>query len=351
MTKLEGRGMSCIHYPTGMNLGGDPTNAIIHSSPNGDFVIELSVTDIGQGAKTILAQIGAEALGVPVDRVRVNTGDTDTGPFDMGSFASRLTDRAGNAIIDAAEETRETMFDVASQELEAPPEDLVTDGEGNVHVEGAPDRSISIDDLAGAATFGTGDQIAGRGAALKPLGTMDPETGEMDPDLSIAYGSLVADVVVDSETGEVDVEKMSYAVDVGTVGNPKLVEGQVEGGVWMGMAHALYETTHPYYPEDHDKPTNWGEYPLPGPEELPALNYDFVEMPAESGPYGMKGAGEMQATAPIGALVNAVQDAIGTRIEKPRIPLTPEKILRAIEGDEAGDAAADASGAVAEGDD
>lgn len=332
MSKVSGRGMSCIHYPTGMNLGGDPTNALIHATPNGDFIITLAVVNLGQGSNTILAQIGADALGVPVDNVWVDTGDTDTGPFDMGTFASRVTDRAGNAIMDAAEEAREVMFEIASEELEASPEDLVTDGEGDIHIDGAPDRSISVADVAGAAAFKHGKLIGGRGAALKPLQDVDPETGATDPDLSISFASMIADVEVDTNTGEVDVIEMNAAFDVGKVGNPQLVEAQIEGGVWMGMAHALYETTNPYYPEDDNKPLNWGEYPLPGPAEIPALNYTTVEMLAESGPYGMKGAGEMQATAPIGCLVNAVQDAIGTRItEQPVLPLTPEKILRAIE--------------------
>src|SRR4029453_2134652 len=110
MTLLGGRGIAAVNYPTGMNLGGDPTQALVHATTVGNFVITLSSVDLGQGLKTVLAQIGAEALGVPFETVRVDTGDTDTGPHCMGTFASRATHRAGNAIIKAADEARQVLF-------------------------------------------------------------------------------------------------------------------------------------------------------------------------------------------------------------------------------------------------
>ncbi len=118
MAKVRGRGIAAVNYPTGMNLGGDPTQALIHATTTGNFVISPSSTDLGQGLKTVLAQIGAEALGVPVDSVWVDTADSDTGPHCMGTFASRTTHRAGNAIIMAAREAREVMLAVAGEELE-----------------------------------------------------------------------------------------------------------------------------------------------------------------------------------------------------------------------------------------
>ena len=115
MTLLRGRGMAAVNYPTGMNLGGDPTQALVHATTTGAFVITLSSVDLGQGLKTVLAQIGAETLGVPFDTVRVDTADSDTGPHCMGTFASRATHRAGNAIIRAAEEARREMLEVAAE--------------------------------------------------------------------------------------------------------------------------------------------------------------------------------------------------------------------------------------------
>jgi len=333
MSKERGRGMAAVNYPTGMNLGGDPTQALVHSSTTGNFVITLSSTDLGQGAKTALAQIGADALGVPVENVRIDTGDTDTGPHCMGTFASRLTHRAGNAIIDAAEEAREVLLEVAAEELEAAPEDLETDGEGNVHVSGAPDRSIAVMDAAMAAHFEQGRTISGRGIGFKEKSDVDPETGEMDPDSTEAHACMIADVEVDTETGEVTVLDIQCTYEIGQMVNPALVDGQIVGGAQMGMAHALYETTDPYYPEPKHKPGGFGEYSLPGPSETPNIDTEVLEMPSTTGPFGTKGIGEMSATPPIPAIVNAINDAIGVRITK--VPVTPEDVLRALEEKEA----------------
>ena len=333
MSKERGRGIAAVNYPTGMNLGGDPTQALVHSTTTGNFVITLSSTDLGQGAKTALAQIGADAMGVPVENVIIDTGDTDTGPHCMGTFASRLTHRAGNAIIEAADEAREVLMEVAAEELESSPSDLVTDGEGNVHVKGAPDRSISVMDAAMAAHFDQGRTISGRGIGFKQKSDVDPETGEMDPDSTEAHACMVAEVEVDTETGAVDVLDITCTYEIGQIVNPALVEGQIVGGAWMGMAHALYETTDPYYPTPEHKPRNFGEYSLPGPAEMPEVEHEVLEIPSKTGPFGAKGIGEMSATPPIPAIVNAINDAIGVRITT--VPVTPEDVLRALEEKEA----------------
>src|SRR4030066_363803 len=148
MAKLRGIGIAAVNYPTGMNLGGDPSQALIHATTTGNFFISLSSTDLGQGLKTVLAQIGAEALGLPFENVLIDTADTDTGPHCMGTFASRATHRAGNAIIMAAEEARAVMLEVGAMELGVKPDEVDTDGKGNVVVKGAPERSINIVNLA-----------------------------------------------------------------------------------------------------------------------------------------------------------------------------------------------------------
>ncbi|MCU4925047.1 molybdopterin-dependent oxidoreductase [Halobacteria archaeon AArc-dxtr1] len=338
MTKKRGRGIAAVNYPSGMNLGGDPTQALIHSTTTGSFVVTISSTDLGQGLKTAMKQIAADAMGVPAENIIVDTGDTDTGPHCMGTFASRATHRCGNAIIDAAEEATEALMEAAGEELEAAPEDLVTDGEGNIHVKGAPDRSISVMDVAMAAHFDQGRTISGRGIGYKEKSTPDPDTGEMDPDSTEAHACVIADVEVDTETGEVDVLNLNCAYEIGQMVNPALVEGQIVGGAQMGMAHALYETTDPYYPKTDHQPRSFGDYPLPGPGETPEIQFDVLEMPSRTGPFGTKGIGEMSATPPIPAIVNAIYDAIGIRFTK--LPVTPERVLRALEGkedDELGD--------------
>ena len=156
MAKLRGRGMASMNYPIGMNLGGDPSQALVHSNPSGKFTVSLSSIDLGQGMKSVTRQICAETLGVPVEDVYVDTADSDTGPHCMGSFASRGTHRVGNAVMAAAREARGVMMEAAAEELEVNVADLETDGRGNIHVKGAPHRSISTKDVAIAAQFRQG---------------------------------------------------------------------------------------------------------------------------------------------------------------------------------------------------
>ena len=329
MTKLRGVGIAAVNYPTGMNLGGDPSQALIHATTTGNFVISLSSTDLGQGLKTVIAQIGAETLGVPFENVWIDTADTDTGPHCMGTFASRATHRVGNAVIQAAQEARKVMLEVAADELEADPGDLDTDGRGNIYVKGSPDRKIDIVSLALAAHFKYARTISGRGMYMKPKSDVDPETGKMDPDSTEAHACTVAEVEVDTETGEVIVLSLKSAYEVGQQVNPALVEGQIRGGSLMGMSHALYETTHPYYPAIDHMPGGFSEYVMPGPMEVPKIESVVLEYPSVNGPYGVKGVGEMTANPPIPAIVNAINNALGTEICE--IPVTPEKILRALE--------------------
>jgi CO/xanthine dehydrogenase Mo-binding subunit len=329
MAKLRGTGIAAVNYPTGMNLGGDPSQALIHATTTGNFVISLSSTDLGQGLKTVIAQIGAETLGIPFENVMIDTADTDTGPHCMGTFASRATHRVGNAVIQAALEARQVMLEVAAEELEVSPDDLETDGQGLIRVKGAPDRSIHIIDLALAAHFKHARTISGRGMYMKPKSEVDPDTGQMDPDSTEAHACVVAEVEVDTETGEVSVLSLKAVYEIGQQVNPALVEGQIRGGSFMGMAHALYETTAPYYPAIDHAPTSFSAYLLPGPMELPEIESRVLEYPSSNGPYGVKGVGEMTANAPIPAIVNAIYDAVGVRITQ--LPVTPEKILRALE--------------------
>jgi len=329
MAKKRGVGIAAVNYPTGMNLGGDPSQALIHATTTGNFVITLSSTDLGQGLKTVIAQIGAEALGVPFENVMIDTADTDTGPHCMGTFASRATHRVGNAVIQAAQEARKVMIEVAAEELEANPEDLVTEGDGFIKVKGSPDRKIHIVDVALAAHFKYGRTISGRGMYMKPKSEVDPETGKMDPDSTEAHACTVAEVEVDTETGEVTVLSLKSAYEIGRQVNPTLVEGQIRGGSVMGMAHALYESIQPYYPLVEHMPSGFSEYVLPGPMELPEIESVVLEYPSVNGPFGVKGIGEMTANSPIPAIAIAIANAIGVRITE--IPITPEKILRALE--------------------
>ncbi len=329
MAKLRGTGIAAVNYPTGMNLGGDPSQALIHATTSGSFVVTLSATDLGQGLKTVIAQIAAETLGVAYEEVVIDTADTDTGPHDMGTFASRATHRVGNAVIAAAIEARTALLEVAAEEFEAAVDEIEFDGHGNLLVAGVPARSMKVAEIASLAQFKYGKTIAGRGSFMKPRSEVDPETGAMDPDSTEAHACTVAEVEVDTETGEVAVLSIRSAYEVGRQVNPALVRGQITGGAWMGMSHALYETTAPYYPSPDHSPRDFSEYLMPGTLELPEIECVVLEIPSSTGPYGVKGIGEMTANSPIPAIVNAIYHATGVRIDE--LPVTPEKILRGLD--------------------
>ncbi len=336
MARLRGTGIAAVNYPTGMNLGGDPSQALVHATTSGSFVVSLSSADLGQGLKTVIGQIAAETLGVPFEEIVVNIGDTDTGPHCMGTFASRATHRVGNAVIAAATEARRALLEVAAEELEAAVADLELDGHGNLAVRGAPARSVKVADIASMAQFKYGRTIAGRGSYMKPKSVVDPETGAMDPDSTEAHACTVAEVEVDTETGEVTVLSIRSAYEVGRQVNPALVQGQIVGGAWMGMSHALYETTAPYYPAPDHSPRDFSEYLMPGMLEMPEIECVVLEIPSANGPFGVKGVGEMTANSPIPAIANAIYHATGVRIDD--LPITPEKILRGLDALQAGPA-------------
>jgi len=329
MARVRGRGLAAVNYPTGMNLGGDPTQALIFSQPTGGFVVKLASTDLGQGLKTVIGQIAAETLGVPLESIVVDTGDTDSAPHCMGTFASRGTHRVGNAVIMAAEEARRAMLEVAADELEVAPEDLLI-ADGEIYVKGAAEHKISVFDTALAAHFKYGRTLSGRDIFLKPKSGVDPETGACDPDSTEAHATTVADVEVDTETGEVVVLRLTNAYEVGRQVNPGMVLGQIIGGAVMAVAHTFTETVYPYYPALDHHTGSFGEYMIPTASDVSyALVSTVLEEPSSNGPFGVKGVGEMTANSPIPAIVNAIHDAVGVWITD--LPVTPEKLLRAME--------------------
>jgi len=333
--RVRGTGIAAVNYPTGMNLGGDPSQALIFCQPGGGFAVRLGSIDLGQGLKTAMTQIAAETLGVTMDDIFLETGDTDAGPHCMGTFASRGTHRVGNAVIMAANEAKKTMLEVASDELEAAPEDLVVQ-DGVISVKGSPDRTLSLLEVAGASHFKYGKTISGRGIFLKQKSSVDPETGACDPDSTEAHATTVAHVEVDTETGVVTVLRLSGAYEVGRQVNPAMVEGQIVSGAVMGMSHALMETEFPYWPAMDHHIGNFSQYVIPTTMDVPEIETVVLEYPSANGPYGVKGVGEMTANSPIPAIINAIHDAVGIWCND--LPATPEKVLRLLEEKQASEA-------------
>ena len=233
-----------------MNQNGDPSQAWIKVKPDGRIDVFAGTSDIGNGSKTIQSQIVAETIGVPYEWITYDNSNTDSSPVCTGTFASRATFVAGKAVEKAAENVRQKILEIAGKELEIDPADLeIIDGE--VIAKGAPQKKISVPDVAAAATWTYGELITGTGAQLKPFATIvEPETGKVDlpPHSAISYASCAAEVEVDDETGVVTVTRLWQCYDVGKSINPTLVEGQIEGGAMQGLGLGVLENCYPYYP-------------------------------------------------------------------------------------------------------
>jgi len=331
MAKHRGRGIAAIEYPTGMNQNGDPSQAWIKIKPDGRVDVFSGTVDIGNGSKTIQTQIVAEALGVPYDWVTYDNSNTDSSPLCTGTFASRATFVAGNAVLKAALNARQKVLEIAGKLLEIDPADLEI-AEGEVVAKGAPQKKVSVPDVAAAATWQFGELITGVGAQLKPYAAIvDPETGRVDspPHSAISYAACAAEVEVDDETGEVRVLRLVQCFDVGRAINPTQVEGQIEGGAMMGLGLGVLEAAYPYYPSLEHRGAQFGSYTAPAMEELPQLDTIIIENPSADGPFGAKGISEMANNPQPPAIAAAVHDAIGVWISE--LPITPERVLRALE--------------------
>jgi CO/xanthine dehydrogenase Mo-binding subunit len=331
MAIKHGTGIAAIWYPTGLSGGGDPSQAIVKMQTDGSVDVLIGSVDIGQGARSIMRQMAAEELGVPIEKVSVTLVDTETSPLDTGTFASRLTHQTGNAVVQAAREARQVLFEVAAAQLGVAVEQLEA-RDGMVVVRDFPEQAIPIADVASHAVWADRRLIAGRGSFGWPVAVIDPETGKGEPLHNMAYGATVAEIEVDTETGMVKVTKLVSAYDCGKAINPLLVEGQIDGGAAGGLGAALLEELHPYYPTLDHYPTGFFSYMLPTAKDVPQLESVVVEMTSQTGPYGAKGIGEMTANSQSPAIINAIFDAIGVWITD--LPATPEKILRALEAKE-----------------
>jgi CO/xanthine dehydrogenase Mo-binding subunit len=331
VARHRGRGVATIEYPTGMNQNGDPSQAWVKLKPDGRVDVFAGTVDIGQGSRTVHTQIVADTLGVPYDWVTMDNTNTDSSPVCTGSFASRGTFIGGNAVRFAAEKARERVLEIASKELEIDPSDLEL-GDGEVVAKGAPQKKMSISDVAAAATWTYGELITGTGAALKPYATVNDDDGsvEMEPHSAISYAACVADVEVDDETGEVQVLRLVQVYDVGRAINPTLVEGQIEGGAMMGLGLGLLEASYPYYPSVEHRGGEFGAYLAPSMEDLPSIENVILENPSVDGPFGAKAIGEMANNAQPAAICSAIYDAVGAWVTE--CPATPERVLRALEG-------------------
>ena len=318
--KVRGWGMACAFKNVGLGGGvADSAGAEVELREDGTLEVRIGAAEVGQGLVAVASQIASEVLGVMPEDVRLVVGDTALTPDGGATTASRQSFITGNAVRLAVIDLREMLARIASEELDAPP-DKVNFADSHVRADG---RALSLRALAEAASR------EGRSLLVRRVYT-PPKTvplgQEGDTHFAYGYATQVAEVEVDLETGEVTVLRVAAAHDVGKAINPKAVEGQIEGGIVMGIGLALKEEMK--LEEGRVISDSLAKYKIPTMEDVPEILPILVESPAQDGPFGAKGVGEIPSIPTVPAILNAICDATGVRFT--RLPVKRDELLRAL---------------------
>ena len=348
----EGRGvgLACGSYISGAGL---PIywNAMPHSGVQlkldrgGGVTVFCGSTDIGQGSDSILAYVVAEVLGVDPFEIEVVTADTSLTPVDLGSYSSRVTLMSGNAALQAAERARELLVQALAESWGIPGGRIALADGRALDVED-PDRSIAFAEavVIAEAKFGT---IGTVGSYTPPPSPGRYKGAGVGPSPAYSYAAAVAEVAVDPETGETRVDEIWIAHDIGRAINPVVAIGQVEGSVYMGLGEALMEemTYRGNRNVVHRHPSLL-EYKSPTTHEMCKVHTFLIEDPDPNGPFGAKEVGQGPLLPIPPAVVNAIHDAVGVRIDE--VPVTPQKVLAALKRKAKGQEAREGPGPVPE---
>lgn len=295
--KKRGIGYATIFYGTGYGNGfPDESRATVELLKDGTFKVFVEVSDVGSGGLSVMWQIAAETLKVPKELVKIISSNTSLMKDSGTAAASRQTYNTGNAVYDGAKKLRGAMEEGGSFENTVEAYENMVKGELPTRAEGYFKADTT---------------------------TLDMETGQGNPYWPYTFGGQKVTVEVDEDTGKVDVLEVVAVNDMGRVINPVTAEGQVHGGISMGLGYALMEEVDTV--KGAIKNTNFSSYIIPTSKDMPKMESYFVEAVEESGPYGAKGAGEpvMIPTAP--AILNAIYDAVGIRVTS--LPVTCDKLL------------------------
>jgi CO/xanthine dehydrogenase Mo-binding subunit len=320
-----GKGFACIQKPT-----RSPTTSAagVLVNAKGEVTVLAGTVEIGQGCSTILSQVAAEELKVPMEKVRMHPLDTDVIPFDASTTSSRSTYHMGNAVRRASIHAREQIMEAAGPMLEAKVQDLGY-ADGKVFLKDQPQQALPIGEVV-RRKLGIHGEVRGDGSYTYEIGKdLDLETGHSDHASAFyMYATQAAEVEVDEESGRVRVLRMSAAHDVGKAINPLNCAAQIEGGVVMGIGSALHEEL---VIDNTGKVRNpsFLDYHLVTSLDTPELIPIIVECPEPQGPYGAKGLGEPGLAPTPAAIGNAVTDAVGVRIYD--LPLKPENVFWALQ--------------------
>jgi aerobic carbon-monoxide dehydrogenase large subunit len=292
----------------------------IRVHPTGKAIARFGTKSQGQGHETTYAQIIAEEIGIPASNIKIEEGDTDTAPYGLGTYASRSTPTAGAAAAIASRKIREKSKKIAAYLLEAAEEDLVWETD-HFYVKGSPDRKKTIQEIAFAAYT---NHPQGMEAGLEAVDYYDP------PNLTFPFGSYICVVDIDRGTGQVKVRRFVAVDDCGVRINPMIVEGQIHGGLTMGLAPALYEEIS-YDEYGNVYGNNFMDYMLPTAVETPSWETGETVTPSPHHPIGAKGVGESATVGAPAAIANAVVDALWhLGVRNIDIPMTPPKVWKVL---------------------
>jgi len=325
----RGVGMaSLIHVGGGARVyKSDGCGTIIKMDDYGKIDLFTGATDIGQGSETVIAQVVAEELGLFIEDINVIDYDTDVCPWDVGVHASRTTFVACNSALGAARKIKAQILEMASRILATDPSDLVI-SRRVVSSKSHPDQAIKIDKLLRDAHY----SLSGR--MLMAEYFYDPQNENLNKEfkgnlsMTYSYGAHGIEVEVDTATGKVRILDYVAAHDVGRAINPMLLEGQVQGGALMGVGYALTERL--ILDKGEVMNPNFRDYKILTAADAVRVKPIIVETQDSDGPFGAKGIGEPGCVPSAPALANAIYDAVGVRIRD--LPITPEKVLRALKG-------------------
>ena len=328
--KLRGVGVACSAYMTGAGTAiywnsMPHSGVVLRADRSGGVSVLCGATDIGQGSDSILAYLPAEVLGLDPKDVHVHPADTTLTPVDLGSYSSRVTLMCGMAAIQAAERLRAVMSRAVARKFEVAAERLVF-----------RDRKVGVpDDWEKAVPFSQAVELAEAmhgvlafpGSYAPPKRAGKYKGGGVGPSPCYSYSACVVELTVDEETGEVELHDVWIGHDIGRALNPLLVEGQVEGSVYMGIGEALMEAQ--VFRKGLHKHPSLLEYKSPTTLETPEIHTILIETDDPEGPFGAKEAGQGPLLPVLPAIANAVYNAVGVRVDE--VPIVPEKILKGLE--------------------
>lgn len=325
----RGKGLALMMHHTGWRvMPHDSSAAVIKVNTHGHATLLTGAAEVGAGTETVLAQIAAETLGILAEDVDVVGGDTGVTPMDLGSYGSRVTTIAGNAVRLAALDARDQILRTAALKLDVPAGELEV-SDRTIRVGWDPSRQLAFAEaVQGCQSSSKGGVVIGRGWYDAPTENPDPASGKGNLALSYPFGAQVVEIEVDRETGKVSVLGVTSAFDVGRAINPLTLEGQVEGGFHMSMGFALTEQLR--WENGRLMNRGFAEYKLPTATDLERcqMKTAFIESNDQEGPFGAKGAAEAVNVPAAPAIANAIYNAIGVRFRE--LPITPERIVRAL---------------------